>query len=174
MEATTRSAVSAHNNSRNTTQERWLRLGSDRLYTLARWLVIFILLGLSPLLSKTPLLPFSVSTSPFNTMLWAYTAFSILMTLALFVPLLDPLLHWGFLFDVMFLTVFAALGDESNGIFFSLYILPLIGTALRLRSVTSLISGSIAALFYTSAYLFSLSHQGAITRLDYATVSTLR
>lgn len=171
MEATTRSALSAPNGSQNTTQERWQRLGSDRLYTLARWLVIVILLGLSPLLSKTPLLPFSLSTSPFNTMLWAYTTFSVLMTLALFVPLLDPLLHWAFLFDVLFLTVFAALTDESNGIFFSLYILPLIGSALRLRSVSSLISGSIAALFYASAYLFSLSHQGGVTRLDYATVA---
>ena len=119
MEARTTSAVSAPNNLQSKMQARWQRLGSDRLYTLARWLVIVILLSLSPLLSQPALLPFSLATGPFNIILWAYITFGVLMTLALFVPLLDTLLHWAFLFDVVFLTMFVAVGNERNGIFFS-------------------------------------------------------
>src|SRR5262245_56531741 len=140
--------------------ERWQSLGGTRLYTFARWLVIVILIGISPLLSKESLWPITPQSGLVVFVIWAYIAFSLLMTLALFVPLLDPLLHWAFVFDVLFITSLALVNDERSGIFFTLYVLPLIGTALQLRSTASLLSGVITAVLYCSAYLLSLNSLG--------------
>ncbi|MBC8076547.1 MAG: GAF domain-containing sensor histidine kinase [Chloroflexales bacterium] len=153
----------------NQRHDRWQRIGGERLYTFARWLVVAILIGISPLLSRYALLPLTLESGSVVILIWIYIGFSLLMTLALFVPLLDPLLKWSFLFDVAFITTMVVLNDERNGVFFSLYVLPLIGTATQLRSITSLLSGTITALAYSGAYLVSLSNTGVPAQpLDYA------
>ena len=167
MEATTGDVVQSSNQNRN--HERWQRLGGERLYTFARWLVVAILIGISPLLTGHALLPLTPDSGSVVILIWAYIGFSLLMTVALFVPLLDPVLRWSFLFDVAFITMMVVLNDERNGVFFSLYVLPLIGTAIQLRSTASLLSGTITAMAYSGAYLVSLTNTGVPPQpLDYA------
>lgn len=152
--------------------DRWQRLSGDRLYTAARWLVVLLLLGISPLLTSVPIWPITLSGEPVHMLILAYLCFGILTTIALFVPLLEPLLRVAFVFDVLFITLLVLLNDERSGIFFSLYVLPLIGTSLQFRSRGSFVSGMIAAFFYCAAYLISLnSLELQITPLDYAALA---
>jgi signal transduction histidine kinase len=167
LEATTGGVVQP--SSQNQNRDRWQRLGGERLYTFARWLVVAILIGISPLLTRHSLLPLTPDSGSVVILIWAYIGFSLLMTLALFVPLLDTLLRWSFIFDVAFITMMVLLTDERNGVFFSLYVLPLIGAAIQLRSTTSLLSGVFTAAVYSGAYLVSLANTGVPAQpLDYA------
>lgn len=137
----------------NSFRDRWQMLGGDRFYTFARWLMLLLLFAISPLLTNSPLWPISPASEPIVLALWSYAVFSLLTTIALFVPPFNPLLNLAYLFDITFISVLVFFVGEGSAIFFPLYLLPLISAALRQSPAVSLLSGIVAALFYVFAYI---------------------
>lgn len=137
----------------NPPSDRWQMLGGDRFYTFARWLIIALLFAVTLFLTGEQPWAVSSQTEPIIYVLWAYAAFSLVATLALFVPPLNSLLSLAYVFDIAFISIMAFLGGEQQVIFFPLYLLPLTSAALRQSPATSLLSGLIAAIFYIGACL---------------------
>lgn len=137
----------------NLANDRWKMLGGDRFYTFARWLVVVLLFAVTQFLTSEFPWPITDKSSPVVFVFWAYTAFSLLVSVALLVPLLSGLLNLAYVFDIIFISLMVLLGGERFVIFFPLYLLPLISVALRQPPATSLLSGLIAAIMYIGAYL---------------------
>lgn len=133
--------------------DRWHMLGGDRFYTLARWLIIILLFAISPLLTPgQSIWPIGFDVPSVTLILWVYLLFGILTTVALFVPFAGSLLNLAYLFDIGFISLMALYSGEANVIFFPLYLLPLIGAAIRLSPAQSLLSGIVASVLYIAAF----------------------
>lgn len=131
----------------------WSLLGGERFYALARWLTIFLLFPVAQFLTGQPLWPLSVDTPPLTIVLWTYAGFSLLATVALFIPGTATLLSYTYLADLAFISLMTFFGGEKTVIFFPLYLLPLINAAIRQPPVISLTSGIVAAVFYITAFI---------------------
>ncbi len=150
---------------------RWRLLGGERFYTFARWVTILLLFAVTSFLTESALWPLSTDSSPLVIVLLAYTLFSLLATIALFIPGAAHLLSFAYLVDLMFISLMAFFGGEQIVIFFPLYLLPLINAAIRQPPVVSLLSGIVAAVFYIAAFIGwrrILAPDVALTLLDYA------
>ncbi len=147
----------------------WRLLGGERFYTLARWVTILLLFAITRFITDTPLWPISIESQPLVVMLWAYAAFSLLASLAVFLPGVSQLLNLAYLVDIGFISLMAFFGGDQYVIFFPLYLLPLINAAIRQPPAVSLLSGIVAALFYTGAFIGSrfLIDPRAIVSLEY-------
>jgi signal transduction histidine kinase len=146
-------------------------LGSERFYTLARWLTLVLLLSVTQVLTGGALWPFSLSSHPLAIVLWSYGAFSLIATLALVIPPAAPLLSLAYLADITFISLMTFFGGDQAAIFFPLYLLPLINAAIRQPPNMSLLSGVVAAVFYITALIGwqrVLAPEAVFTQLDYA------
>lgn len=133
--------------------EHWRFLGGERFYTLARWLTVVLLAAVTQVLTEAPLWPVTIASPPLLIVLWAYFGFSLLATFALAIPGASSLLGLAYLVDLMFIALMTFFGGEQDVIFFPLYLLPLIGAAIRQPPLLSLFSGLAAATFYVTAYI---------------------
>lgn len=135
---------------------RWRQLGGDRFYSMARLLVLALLFAIGHLLTQVNLLSGEAFSQPFGIILYAYAAFSVVATVALFVPPMEPLLRAAFLFDIGFitlLTLFSLPEVENIALFYPLYLLPLVAAAIRQRPSTSMLAGIATAVLYSTAYI---------------------
>jgi signal transduction histidine kinase len=132
---------------------RWNLLGGERFYTLARWLTILLLFPVTQFLTQQPLWPLTTSTPPLTVVLWAYAGFSLIASVALFIPGTAGLLSYTYLADLAFISLMTFFGGEKTVIFFPLYLLPLINAAIRQPASISLTSGIVAAVFYIAAFM---------------------
>jgi signal transduction histidine kinase len=149
---------------------RWQLLRGDRFYTFARWLILALLALVTSILSREPIWPLSAESAPLVWIFWGYVAFGVFATFALIAPPFNPLLHWAYLCDILFISLMALFGGEGSAIFFTLYLLPLIGAALRQQPFISFISGLFAAIFYITAVLIwrgTLGSGAMPSMLDY-------
>lgn len=131
----------------------WGLLGGERFYTFARWLTILLLFPVAQFLTGQPVWPVGADSPPLTIVLWAYVGFSLLATLALFIPGTAGLLSLTYLADLAFISLMAFFGGERIVIFFPLYLLPLINAAIRQPPAVSLLSGIVAAVFYMTAFM---------------------
>ncbi|MCG8352565.1 MAG: histidine kinase [Chloroflexales bacterium] len=167
MEAITTSS------SQSTSSDRWQMLGGDRFYTFARWVILLLLFVISNLLTDAPIWPISGESSPTVITLWSYALFGVLTTLALFVPPFQPLLNLAYLLDIAFISLLTLLNGEQHVIFFPLYLLPLISSALRQSPMVSLMSGIAASFCYVTALLIwsqVLGRNVVLQPLDYVSL----
>lgn len=149
---------------------RWSLLGGERFYTFARWLTILLLFPVTQFLSNERVWPVTTASSPMVILLWAYIGFSLLATVALFIPGTASILDLAYLIDLMFISLMAFFGGEQVVIFFPLYLLPLINAAIRQPPAVSLLSGIVAAVFYMAAFIGwrrVLAQDAVLTLLDY-------
>ena len=130
-------------------------LGGDRFYTAARWAVLILLIATSGLITGQPFWPPVRPIPPFQLLIWGYVLFNVLATLALFLPALGGLLSIAFLVDIVFVTLLTLFSQSTHDLFYPLYFLPLVGTAMRLRPSHGLVAGLIAAGAYVGAYLLA-------------------
>ena len=137
----------------STSVDHWRLLGGERFYTVARWLTVALLAAVTGLLTGAPLWPTITTTAPLPIVLWAYAGFSLLTTLALFLPAAGHLLGLAYIVDLLFIALMTFFGGEQVVIFFPLYLIPLINAALRHSPLISLVSGVFAALLYVFAFL---------------------
>ncbi|HEX5689108.1 MAG TPA: GAF domain-containing protein, partial [Roseiflexaceae bacterium] len=133
--------------------DRWRMLGGDRFYAIARWMVLVLLIAVSKLLVDAPFWPPSPSMPPFQLVLWAYAVFTLLSTLALFLPALGALLSIAFYVDLAITSLLLFFSGDAHVLFYPLYFLPLVGASLRTNSFNGLIIGILTALSYIAAYL---------------------
>jgi signal transduction histidine kinase len=130
---------------------RWRMLGGDRFYAFARLVVLVLLFAIGNLLTEANLLSVDALTHPFGIVLYTYACFALLV---LFLPVAEHALALAFLVDIGFITLlglFSHGGREGQSIFFPLYLLPLVGAAIRLRPSVSLLAGIVAALLYVGS-----------------------
>jgi signal transduction histidine kinase len=149
---------------------RWTMLGGERFYTFARWLTVLLLFPVTQFLTGQTIWPVSTASPPLVIVLWAYIGFSLLTTVALFIPGTAALLGLAYLVDLMFISLMAFFGGEQVVIFFPLYLLPLINAAIRQPPAVSLLSGIVAAVFYLAAFIGwrrLLAQDALLTLLDY-------
>lgn len=144
-----------------TSENRWQLLGGDRFYILARWLVIILLFATSRLLTGEPIWPPLASTDPGVLLIWGYAAFALVATVALFTDSLAQIRRATYLFDILAITMLSLFSRSEVDLFYPLYLLPLLGTALQMSSWTSLVFGLIAAAGYVTAFLLSPALTGA-------------
>jgi signal transduction histidine kinase len=149
VEATTATSIMP------TSHDRWQMLGGDRFYTMARWIVLLLLIGTSRLLTNDPIWPPSLAMAPFLLLIWGYALFNLLTTLALFLPPLGGLLRIAFVVDLLFVTLLTFFSRDTHDLFYPLYLLPLIGMSVRSRPLGGLLFGLLAAGAYIGAYLLS-------------------
>ena len=142
-------------NQSGTRSERWKLLGGERFYSLARWLTILLLFAIITFITTKPIWPISIESDPLVVMLWAYTAFSILASLAMLLPGFAQLISLAYLIDIGFISLMAFFSSDQYAIFFPLYLLPLINAAIRQPSAVGLLSGIMAAVCYMTAFLGS-------------------
>ncbi|NJN17282.1 MAG: GAF domain-containing sensor histidine kinase [Oscillochloris sp.] len=149
-------------------------LGGERFYTLARWMTILLLFAVTQFLSGEPVWPVGVDSQPLLIVLWGYTAFSVLATLALFVPGMGNMLSFAYLIDISFISLMTFFGGERVVIFFPLFLLPLINAAIRQPPAVSLLSGIVAGVFYIAAFIGwrrLIAEDQVLTLLDYAALA---
>ena len=130
-------------------------LSGEQFYTLARWMMILLLFAITQFITIKPIWPIRIDSNPLVVMLLAYTAFSLLASLAVFLPGIGHLISLAYLIDIGFISLMAFFGGDQYAIFFPLYMLPLINAAIRQHSSVGLLSGIMAAIFYITAFLGS-------------------
>lgn len=147
MEATAQPATGSAQN------DRWQMLGGDRFYTLTRWIALALLIAISRLLTNEPIWPPLASSSPITLLVWGYTLFSLLTTAALFVHALGSLLRVAFAVDIAVITLltYFNLNKDQPGLFYPLYVLPLVSIAMRMRPSRGVLTGLLTALAYAAA-----------------------
>jgi len=74
---------------------QWRLLGSERFYTLARWITLLLLIAVTSFLTNGPLWPISGTSQPLVIVLWTYLGFGLLASLMLLIPPIVPLLEIG-------------------------------------------------------------------------------
>jgi len=160
-------------NSPGTGSDRWKLLGGERFYILARWVIILLLLAITRFITGKDLWPISFESQPLVVILWAYTAFGLLASLAIFLPGVGQMLSLAYLVDIGFISLMAFFGGDDSAIFFPLYLLPLINAAIRQPPAIGLLSGVASAVFYTAAFVGSrhLIFMSDMVNRDYVAVA---
>lgn len=126
--------------------EQRLFVAGDRYYTLARVLVLGLLLVLDLQINQHAFWP--PSSHPYVLTWWLYAVFT---GLSFAIPLLAPLdavRPWLFLVDLGFLAALALLSNLPPTLFFALFLLPTVWAAIRRRPRAALLTGSMAAVLY--------------------------
>ncbi|NTW97063.1 MAG: GAF domain-containing sensor histidine kinase [Oscillochloris sp.] len=151
----------------------WRLLGGERFYTLARWVIILLLLAITRFITDTEIWPIGTESQPLVVILWAYAAFSLLASLAVFLPGIGQMLSLAYLIDIGFISLMAFFGGDNYAIFFPLYLLPLINAAIRQPPAVSLLSGLAAAVFYTAAFIGwrYLIDQSTVQSIEYVALA---
>ena len=72
--------------------------GGDRLYVLARWLLLITIFILSTFVHRVTLLPPS-ATERFGQIFWAYVLFSLVTALLVVSPRTQRLVPWSYVLD---------------------------------------------------------------------------
>jgi signal transduction histidine kinase len=113
--------------------------------------ILVVLVDFAIMISQVSLWPLSLEGNLLPLVIVGYAIFCLVMTGVLFVPPLRGLLHVGYAVDILIITLAAFFSGDSSAIFFPLYLLPLLGVALRYGSLTGLLSGFFSALCYLAA-----------------------
>lgn len=148
-------------------REHWQAVGGERFYTLARWVMLALLFAISFPGLKEPVWPVSLSSSPLVLTLWAYTIFSMLLSIALFVPPLRTITSQAYILDIALILLLMWFSGMNVIIFLPFFFLPLIGAAVQHQPIISLVAGIITALLYTGVFLLTRDQS---TRLDLSTI----
>lgn len=138
-------------------RERWRARSGERLYILIRWLLLvplFVVVHIT-----TPVWPISSTSDYLVLALWAYAAFSLLMTCMLLLPLaaLDSLLRNSYFGDIVFLALLTffsgAYALDFSLTFFPFFFLPLMCAAIHHKPLASLGIGVATAFIYGADFV---------------------
>ncbi|MBV9789634.1 MAG: hypothetical protein JOZ51_15715, partial [Chloroflexi bacterium] len=127
-------------------------LGGDRLYAVARWLLLVLLFAVSTLLHGLDLFPLPTSHL-FGQIFWAYVAFSIIAGVMVVTPRAQRIVPWFYLVDLLCLSALAFVGPGSANGYAALFMLPLVAAAFRLQRV-NVLALSVCAVGLSIALLF--------------------
>lgn len=128
------------------------KLGGDRLYGVARWLLLVLLFAITTLLHDVTLLP-PPTTNLFGQVFWAYAAFSVVAGGLSLTPRAQAFFRWCYLLDLLWLAALAYLGPGAASSYTVLFLLPLVAAALRVTRV-NVLGLSITAVVLAFGLLF--------------------
>lgn len=140
-------------------------LGSDRFYMLVRWLVLIFLFTVIQLLTNDSVWPPLQSSNPMMVVVWCYAGLTGLLTILLFWRSLTSVRNIAFVADIAVVILLTMLDPANAGLFYPLYLLPLIGVAMQMSSVASLSIACVTAVLYIAAYLGILSDLSGLNNL---------
>lgn len=127
-------------------------LGGDRLYVVARWLLLVLLFAVSTLLHGLDLFPLPTSHL-FGQVFWAYVALSIIAGVLVVTPRAQRIVPWFYLVDLLFLSALAFVGPGPANSYAALFMLPLVAAAFRLKRV-NVLALSVCAVILSIGLLF--------------------
>lgn len=145
----------------------WQEIASERFYTLARWVVLVLLFAISFPTMQSSIWPISLESDAVVLTLWAYAVFSLLASIALFIPPLGTLVRYAYIADMLFIILLSLFSRANTVLFLPFYSLPLISAAVRQKPLISFASGIVAAILYS---IVSMTHGDAGTRIDISLV----
>ena len=128
------------------------KLGGDRLYAAARWLLLVVLFAITTLLQGMTLWP-PPTTHLFGYTFWGYVAFSLVAGSLAFVPRMHRLMPWCYAGDLLAIAAIAYSGPGAVSSYTALFVLPLVAAALRLSRINILLL-SIGAVGLTFVLLY--------------------
>jgi signal transduction histidine kinase len=120
-------------------------LGGDRLYALARWLLLALLCAIVTLLYNVPLFP-PPTDHLFGYVFWGYVAFAILLAACTISSRTQPILAWSYGADVLWIAALAWTTPHASENYIEVFLLPLIVAALRLKRPQVLVLSLLAVL----------------------------
>jgi signal transduction histidine kinase len=133
------------------------KLGGDRLYAVARWLLLVLVFAITALLYHVTLLP-PPTDHLFGQVFWAYAVFSVVAGGLTLLPRAQAFFRWCYLIDLLWLAALAYLGPGVASSYTVLFLLPLVAAALHLTRV------NVLALSITAVVLgFGLMFKPATT-----------
>ena len=124
-------------------------IGGDRLYVVARWLLLVVIFSLATFVHGLVLLP-PPTSSVFGQIYWGYVVFSILAAGLVVSPRTQKLTTGTYALDLIWIAALAYVGPGSSVSYLALFLLPLVAAALRLRRV-SVLGLSIVAVALSDA-----------------------
>lgn len=127
------------------------RLGGDRLYAAARWLLLALIFAITSLLYGVDLLP--PPALPFGQIFWGYVLFAACATGITFSLRLQALIPVTYLCDLLLLAALAYTGPGEPGSYATFFLFPLVPAALRLKR-TSVLGLSAFAVLLSIGLLF--------------------
>lgn len=132
---------------------RWLLLGGEAFYISARWLVIMLLLAISPQIIRAPVFSTEGLAHPVILILGVYGLFNLVATLALFIRQIGAVNRIAFLVDVTIISLLTYFSRSGSDLFYPLYFLPLIGAGVQTSGRRGLLLGCVATAAYSAAFI---------------------
>jgi signal transduction histidine kinase len=138
-------------------RHHWEEIGNQRLYTLARWLMLIPLVAL---INQTyPVWPIRGDSEALVFVLWLYLGFSLLMSIALLIPAAAVVLHYTFIADLLLLLLMTFLNQDQPTLFYPFLIIPLVSLSVNQKPLISMGAGLVTALLYM--FIVKTGAQGA-------------
>jgi signal transduction histidine kinase len=137
-------------------QSRSVILSSDGLYAIARCIVFLILLASGGLLVDTNMWPPRATLPALGLLIWIYGAFALAMIGSAFWRKV-VITRAALVADVIFFSVLTYYNRTPHDLFYSLYIMPLVGASFQLRRTNALAVGLFAAFGYATGFILSFS-----------------
>lgn len=120
-------------------------LGGDRLYVVARWLLLVLIYTMALLLQRIALMP-PPTPHVFGQIFWGYVAFSILAGALTLSPRSAALNPWTYLLDLLWIGALAYWSPDAPTAYTVLSLLPLGAAALRLNRAQTLALSILAVI----------------------------
>lgn len=120
-------------------------MGTDRLYALARGLVLVLVYGVYQLLYGLVLWP-PLATAPVSLIVWGALLFALVMLGLSFWPAAGRVVRWSYLVDLVWLAALGYTGPGEGSAYTLLLLLPLLIAALRFGRTTILGLSALALL----------------------------
>lgn len=127
-------------------------IGGDRLYGVARWLLLVLLFGVTTLLGSSALWP-PPTNHIFGLLFWSYVGFSIGGGVLALIPRAQSVMPWLYPIDLIWLALLAYFGPGATSGYAALFVLPLVAAALRLSRVNVLALSIFAVVLLTALFL---------------------
>ncbi len=133
-------------------RSRLQTLAGEKLFAIYRWVILIVLLGITSVISQTPLWVAPLENIPV-LVLGTYVVASIILTVAVFVPFMYNLLKAAMMIDITFLALFILFSGQKGTLFYPVFVFPLIGFAVRQKRIANVITGGTTAIAFVGAAL---------------------
>lgn len=120
-------------------------LGGDRLYALARWLLLALLFAIVTLLYDVSLFP-PPTDHVFGYVFWGYAAFAVALAGCTLSPRTQPIMPWSYGADILWIAALAWTAPRASDDYIEVFLLPLIVAALRLKRPQVLLLSLLAVI----------------------------
>ncbi|MBC8161754.1 MAG: GAF domain-containing sensor histidine kinase [Roseiflexaceae bacterium] len=127
-------------------------LAGESFYIVVRWMVIALLLVISPLITGESIFFSWEISHPGTLLIVCYALFNLVATVALALKPLAFVNRAAFVIDIFTITLLTYFDQSGTDLFYPLYFFPLIGAGMQVSARRGLLLGCLAAAGYISAF----------------------